>query len=1047
MADLPSILGGLAQGFVDFGKSAVDLFGTGGAAVGDAIESLRTGKVTTKNQDDFRKWLYGADSVEDAAAKGLGTALNGVQTVTDYIPGIGAVTRNPLFNAGQGALGGLADEFKTYGKDYDLARAGQRAAVSAGSALAGSGLAEALKGSGNAILKSNLAQGAARGGLGGAITGGGYAAIDGGDAMQGALQGAKMGALIGGATGAIQDFKPAKTYDVALTDDERASRIKNARSMRNKIGSEKAYMSGALSEADADRWSELWNLEQAYKNGFDTYEDYHNTLRPVKGLDEETLNAALKNMEAPELQPWMQEGTHQPTFDPAMSSLASSMDKTISGESFMPDDFYQHMDWYGGGDTLPDIESARVLQKIKGNPNAKVTMYRATVGDKIYPNDWVTLSPEYAKMHLANALRDQPDAKIIKQTVAARDLRWPGDDINEFGYYPITNGDIAKAKNVNAALETALAADDMAVNSPKYVLDENGQPKTFYHGSPNTDITEFDLSRAGRNTQSGEKALYFTDSPEVADEFSYERLPTDSLFVENRGKKGKVYPVNLDMRNTLDLDNLTDAQIDELWPYASTMGSWQGQDVFTRDMRNWRDVNNSQLIKGYLDMEKLAGSPYDSFSARMYPNTDNMAKEYGLFDSSRVKMLEDALAGDDMAVNNAPDIMASKAVNNNDGSISVFTGDMDSKTRRALDIITNQDVPTENELYNRIDPETLPQGYEKLRDLIDNKVSIDEQVEKKLGKNPLKADVDELLDYLYPNEPLEKKVFHKSLNESIEKYKRDAAALGVDASKAAEDMTRTKKLELVKKIYDRVKFDTVADIGEGIDVGDDLLYATQAYNHRGIRTGYPGALDTALSERLEIAPGNTIKITDSQYDWTDDDFKRKNLGRYTRNAKDISVREGISGIEGDISTMAHERLHSFQNEARPENIGRYSKEVTDAYNELSKDLKPYIKDSNSVAKIYGASDTDYYASPIEQESRMLQTYLDNKGYTKDALFWRNKQNGGKPEWGDEINPAFDKFFDKLRDLSKRGIALPALTALLGSGAYMASQDNKKKEVK
>ena len=74
MADLPSILGGMAQGFVDFGKSAVDFFGTGGASIADLIESARTGKVTAKNQDDFRKWLYQTDSTKDAAAKGLGTA-------------------------------------------------------------------------------------------------------------------------------------------------------------------------------------------------------------------------------------------------------------------------------------------------------------------------------------------------------------------------------------------------------------------------------------------------------------------------------------------------------------------------------------------------------------------------------------------------------------------------------------------------------------------------------------------------------------------------------------------------------------------------------------------------------------------------------------------------------------------------------------------------------------------------------------------------------------------------------------------------------------
>lgn len=451
MADLPSILGGMAQGFLDFGKSAVDLFGTGGAAVGDLVDTIRTGKVSTKNQDDFRKWLYNTDSVQDAAAKGLGTALNGVQTVTDYIPGIGAVTRNPLFNAGQGALGGLADEFKTYGKDYDLGRAGQRAAVSAGAALASGSLGDALKGSSNALLKSGTVQGLARGATGGAISGGGYAAIDGGDIAQSALQGAGTGALIGGATGAIQDFMPRKaTYDMALTDEEKAARIANAKNM-------------LANEQNSERITEL--------------------------------NNQIKDL----------------------------------------------------GGTLADA--------------------------------------------------------------------------------------------------------DMTVNSPRYLTDENGNPRTFYHGSPNANITEFDINQAGRNTRSGERALYFTDSPEVADEFSYERIPTDDLFVENRGAKGRVYPVNLEMNNPLDLDNLTDAQIDELWPYASYMGSWQGKDVFTRDLKNWRDVNNAQLIKGYLDMDKLASSPYDGFMARMYPNQDNQAREYAVFDNSKVKMLEDVLANDDMTVN------------------------------------------------------------------------------------------------------------------------------------------------------------------------------------------------------------------------------------------------------------------------------------------------------------------------------------------------------------------------------------------------------------
>ena len=163
----------------------------------------------------------------------------------------------------------------------------------------------------------------------------------------------------------------------------------------------------------------------------------------------------------------------------------------------------------------------------------------------------------------------------------------------------------------------------------------------YYHGSPETDITEFDINRAGRNTRSGEKAIYFTDSPTVADEFSYERIPTDSAFIDKAGKKGKVYEANLKMDNMLDLDNLTDEQIRELWNYASPMGQLDGQENFINKLKDWRDkYHNAQLTKGYLDLEALQKSPYDSFSARMYPNTENMAKEYAVFSNDQIDLLQ-----------------------------------------------------------------------------------------------------------------------------------------------------------------------------------------------------------------------------------------------------------------------------------------------------------------------------------------------------------------------------------------------------------------------
>ena len=104
----------------------------------------------------------------------------------------------------------------------------------------------------------------------------------------------------------------------------------------------------------------------------------------------------------------------------------------------------------------------------------------------------------------------------------------------------------------------------------------------------------------------------------------------------------------------------------------------------------------------------------------------------------------------------------------------------------------------------------------------------------------------------------------------------------------------------------------------------------------------------------------------------------------------------------------------------------------------------YYKSWDETAERYGRRGTGYWQSGDEQESRMLQNYLENKGYT-DSTHMKNKYRAG--EWGNEINPAFDKFFDKLRALSKKGVALPALSALFGGGAIMAATqgDDKKKK--
>lgn len=633
MADLPSILGGMAQGFLDFGKSAVDLFGTGGASIADLIESARTGKVTTKNSDDFRKWLYDTNDVKDAAAKGLGTALNGVQTVSDYIPGIGAVTRNPLFNAGQGALGGLADEFKMYGKDYDLGRAGQRAAVGAGGALASTGLADALKGSGNALLKSGTAQGLARGAVGGAIGAGGYTAIDGGslgDVANSALQGAGMGAALGGTMGALQDFRPAKTYDMALTDEEKAARIANAKQMLE---------TATTPERRAELQEQISRLGGTPENTV-----FYHGQRNTPSESGDTLGSGLYVTSNKDRAAQYADGGDVLSYDTNGLRIAN-LDNNI------PDD---------------------VIEVLNNNPELRAKLNTLTPATDFFDNSqrdkayalWKELQQKYPMDQISSKRTDAgyeitypKDADLTK--ITGKDLfrkLYTPEAQNVFmgaGYDGVSKtalgGDTEMAiyRNAPKNLEATLADADMAVNNPRYLTDENGNPRTFYHGSPNKNITEFDINQAGKNTSSGEHALYFTDSPEVADEFSYERLPSDSMFVDNRGAKGRVYPVNLAMDNPLDLSNLSDKQIEELWQYASPLGKLDGKEKFIKNMKAFRDYGNDQLIKTNLDLDKLANSQYDGFTARMYPNQDNQAREYAVFDNSKIKMLEDALAVND----------------------------------------------------------------------------------------------------------------------------------------------------------------------------------------------------------------------------------------------------------------------------------------------------------------------------------------------------------------------------------------------------------------
>lgn len=172
------------------------------------------------------------------------------------------------------------------------------------------------------------------------------------------------------------------------------------------------------------------------------------------------------------------------------------------------------------------------------------------------------------------------------------------------------------------------------------VRDNEGRLLEVYHGTPSQDnFAVFDPNRAGENTLSGEYGLYFTDSKEFADDFSYERLESDSMFFDIKGEKGNVYTNYLNVTNPLDFAKLTKEDISNLYDYASDLGKLDGKERFVENMLKWQQIGNHQLMKGNLDLKAIAdNSNYDGIKAKL--NVQGNENEYIVFNSNQVKNID-----------------------------------------------------------------------------------------------------------------------------------------------------------------------------------------------------------------------------------------------------------------------------------------------------------------------------------------------------------------------------------------------------------------------
>lgn len=222
---------------------------------------------------------------------------------------------------------------------------------------------------------------------------------------------------------------------------------------------------------------------------------------------------------------------------------------------------------------------------------------------------------------------------------------------------------------------------------------EKGFKGTLYHGSPNKDIKEFDMSRAGQNTSSGEKLLFFTDSKQMADDFSHERLEGSSKFFQKRGKKGRVYEVDVEMKNPLDFRNLSDKDIDNVLKLDA-------EGLLTKQAVKMYANSNHQLLKAGLNLtaNSLKELGYDGLIANTGKAGHN-SLEYAVVDSKQAKIkkgYEDMDKLDDNQNFDKPSIQIVKA---DEDKRLVFGWALVSATSDGEQIIDHQgDIVDQDEL-------------------------------------------------------------------------------------------------------------------------------------------------------------------------------------------------------------------------------------------------------------------------------------------------------------------------------------------------------------
>lgn len=491
-------------------------------------------------------------------------------------------------------------------------------------------------------------------------------------------------------------------------------------------------------------------------------------------------------------------------------------------------------------------------------------------------------------------------------------------------------------KSLSKATPALSYGEAIAQNNIAKNLDGAGkflnQPKetmTLYHGSPIKGIKDLDINMAGKNTLSGEKAIYFTDDFPTAETFSYSKNPTNSMFVDNLGKKGDVYTRNVNTSNFLDLDNLSDEQIADLYNYIDPRSAGlMDRDKFIQTLSDARNAGNSQMIKAQLDLNKL-GDTYDGFSAKMFPG-ENDIKEYGVLNPSVISDIENAkqylpkkvsvMGGDDatsIPVYGKNDLITDPSIFDDPAFADIVKNNnvenvMKKATKSDLDMMKRAkagEVLSKEEIANSRFARNLGIDAKKANLKYGNKLNITKEMEEGLDEVPkeleqrMRGMADAVLDRLHkdPNIKYEKKAVifmgGPSSGKSSAGMKLYDAAKGGDFAVIDSDD--------IKPMFE--------EFGKGEGAG--AVHLASAYTAKkmvlpdaaaeGMNLALPivGKSDNALNYHLDLLKNAGYDVSVVDVSLPTDKAASRNFGRMletNRNVEDDYVRNKVDQKPAEV---------------------------------------------------------------------------------------------------------------------------------------------------